>query len=142
MEAAELSERVFPGSRHRSRVQRGPGESGIEATYGRLLGAHRHRRNRPCTYPNCQLSAHVHSVAVPRAQLARALGCGFEGMRALLGRTAPPPQGWRVFAMGGHSHSPIVDDEGCDFLCRDTGRLAELIEIEGEAGGDGQPTGQ
>jgi hypothetical protein len=36
--------------------------------------------------------------------------------------------------------SPIVDDEGCDFLCSEEQKSAELIEIEahrqGMAGGD------
>ena len=36
--------------------------------------------------------------------------------------------------------SPIVDDEGCDFLCIEKQRLAELVEIDahrqGMGGGD------
>jgi hypothetical protein len=32
--------------------------------------------------------------------------------------------------------SPIVDDEGCDFLCRWKQTLAELIEIDGASIGD------
>lgn len=52
---------------------------------------------------------------------------------------APPRQGWQEFDVGGMI-SPIVDDEGCDFLCSEKHTLAELIEIEarrqGMAGGD------
>lgn len=58
--------------------------------------------------------------------------------------TAPPRQGWQEFDVGGMI-SPIVDDEGCDFLYGGRQMLAELIEIEahgqrmagGDAGGDG-----
>lgn len=34
--------------------------------------------------------------------------------------------------------SPIVDDEGCDFLCKGKNTLAEVIEIGGASSGDGQ----
>ena len=37
----------------------------------------------------------------------------------------------------GGANSPIVDDEGCDFLCSRQYRLAELIEIESRVDGDG-----
>jgi hypothetical protein len=43
-------------------------------------------------------------------------------------------------SMSGGMISPIVDDEGCDFLCSEEQKSAELIEIEahrqGMAGGD------
>lgn len=28
---------------------------GRRKTYGRQLAVHRHRQNRPCTYPNCEI---------------------------------------------------------------------------------------
>jgi hypothetical protein len=47
-------------------------------------------------------------------------------------RIAPPQQGWPELCFGGTS-SPIVNDEGCDFLYSWRWRLAELIEMDGEA---------
>jgi hypothetical protein len=104
-------------------------------TYGRLLGAHRHRRNRPCTYPNYQLSAQVHHVAVPRALLQRTRGVFARSS----GGDADKPLHSRD---GGCSdsavYSPIVDNESCDFLCRGRWRLAELIEIDTVTVDDGE----
>jgi hypothetical protein len=56
-------------------------------------------------------------------------------------RIAPPQQGWLVLGVE-HGHSPIVDDESCDFLCRGTRELAECIEIDGMVIEDGQWTGR
>jgi hypothetical protein len=72
MEAATLLEKA---SRELSRSEKNAfdatsgHEAGVGKTYGKLHGAHRHRRNRPCTYPNWGLSAHVHLIFMPIALL-------------------------------------------------------------------------
>ena len=54
---------------------------------------------------------------------------------------SPSAAGMAVLGIG-DANSPIVDDEGCDFLCSGRWRLAELIEIDATAGGDGQKAGR
>lgn len=78
---------------------------------------------------------------ISSADIARCRGGRRRGSDKAQARTAPPQQGWRYWASGG-ANSPIVDDEGCDFLCSGQSRLAELIEIEGMVDGDGQDTGR
>jgi hypothetical protein len=65
-------------------------------TYGRLHGAHRHRRNRPCTYPNWQRSAHVHLVSMPIALRLWRSRRGYARAWARAMRIAPPHSrdGW------------------------------------------------
>jgi hypothetical protein len=70
-------------------------------TYGRLLGAHHHRRNRPCTYPNYQSSARVHQVCLAHAGLSQGW-CGLSTSWAMPMPTAPPRQGWQELDIGGY----------------------------------------
>jgi hypothetical protein len=72
MEAAALSEiavQKLSGPEKKAFDATSGHEAGVEKTYGKLHGAHRHRRNRPCTYPNWRLSAHVHLISMPIAVL-------------------------------------------------------------------------
>lgn len=62
---------------------------------------------------DCQLM--VLLLSVPIALLRRTRG-GFARAWAQAMQIAPPQQGWLELWIGGMS-SPIVDDEGCDFLC-------------------------
>lgn len=77
-------------------------------------------------------------MCIARAILSQG-GCGSSTSWATPMQAAPPRQGWQEFDVGGMI-SPIVDDEGCDFLCIEKQTLAEVIETEahrqGMAGDD------
>jgi hypothetical protein len=75
-------------------------EVGGGKTYGRLHGAHRHRRNRPCTYPNYQSSAHVQIILMPIALLRRVFG-GAATACSWAMRATPLQQGWPELWFGG-----------------------------------------
>jgi hypothetical protein len=55
--------------------------------------------------------------------------CGSLGAWAEQEQTTPPWQGWQQLGAGGTS-LPIVDNEGCDFLCRDTSVSRALGDVE------------
>lgn len=88
-------------------------------TYGKRLGEHRHRRNRPCTYPNCrrEVSKNVlHLEGRVSDDVVFDWGVGGEQDITAAGRCG----GRQIGTTAGESvvrDIPIVDNEGSNFLC-------------------------
>lgn len=86
-------------------------EGDVSGTHGKRLWAHRHRRNRPCTYPNW----HSKSVHVQHPSF-----------RHLPARIAVAAKSWydvvashQLAGSGGQvAFLPIVNDQGGDLLCK------------------------
>lgn len=99
--------------------RKGKKKKGRKKTYGKQRGVHRHRRNRPCTYPNCrrEVSKNVlHLEGRVSDDVVFDWGVGGEQDITAAGRCG----GRQIGTTAGESvvrDIPIVDNEGSNFLC-------------------------